>query len=157
MFDLGLFGSWSNLNNAEQVQLGLKAAYYPLGNLNLYGISTLKGISTNDELWPVFGQVIGFKVSSFLWTEAFGVFGNMSGTNEADAFVVYNISDEINLKTGLNLNFVLSPSVQLTARYQYLQKTGFRYVSGPQVRPGQEVQEFDYINHSLIGGLQWIF
>jgi hypothetical protein len=157
IFDLGLFGSWSNLNNANQVQFGFTAAYYPLGNLNLYGISTLKGISTDDEYWPVFGQVIGFRTFTFLWAEAFGVFGNLSGTNESDAFVVYNISDDINLKTGLKLTFVLSPSVQITARYQYLQKTGFRYISGPEVMPGQNIQELDYSNHSIIGGLQWIF
>jgi hypothetical protein len=157
IFDLGLFGSWSNLNDAEQFQCGFKAAYYPMGNLNLYGVSTLKGISANDELWPVFSQVIGFRTFNFLWAEVFGVFGNLSGTNESDAFVVYNISDEINLKTGLNLTFVLSPAIRLTARYQYLKKTGYRYISGPDVRPGQGILEQDYSNHSIIGGLQWIF
>lgn len=157
VFDLGLFGSWSNLNEGNQVQFGFRAAYYPLGNLNLYGVSTIKGISSDDELWPVIGQVIGFRATSFLWADAFGVFGNMRGTNESDAFVVYNIDDDINLKTGLKLTFVIAPSVQLSARYQYMQKTGFRYVSGPQGRPGQSVQKLDYSNHSIIGGLQWTF
>ena len=144
-----------NLNDLNQVQFGFSATYYPLGNLNFYGNSTIKALTEDQEKDVVFSQMIGVKISDFMWTEGFGTFGNISGTNESNAFVVYNISDEINLKTGLSLIFVLSPSIQLSVRYQYLQKTGYRWRGGPNMRPEGNIQELDYINQSIIGGLKW--
>lgn len=157
VFDLGLFGSWSDLNNSNQGQLGFSASYYPFGNLNFYGNTTLKVLMAEEETHPVFSQMIGMKIASFLWAEAFGVFGHIRGTNESDAFVVYNITDEINLKTGLNFTFVISPAVQLSLRYQYLQKQGYRVVAGSNSTTRIRVEELDYNSHSIIGGFKWIF
>ncbi len=135
VFDLGVFGSWSNLNDLYQYQYGLSISYFPFGNLNFYGNTMIKGLTEGDNTEPIFSQMLGVKLARFLWMEGFGTFGNLRGTNESNAFVVYNLSDEISLKTGLNLTFVISPAIQLSFRYQYLQKQGYRSVSG-QNNPG---------------------
>ena len=155
VFDLGIFGSWSNLNDLHQIQFGASISYYPLGNLNFYGNTSIKGLSEEKKPRPVFSQMLGGKVAPFLWMEGFVTFGNLRGTNESNAFIVYNISDEINLKTGINLTFVISPAVQLSIRYQYLQKQGYRTVTGPGIPRGMRIEELDYTNQSIIGGLKW--
>ena len=155
VFDLGIFGSWSNLNDLHQIQFGASVTYYPFGNLNFYGNTTIKGLSEEKKPRAVFSQMLGGKVARFLWMEGFVSYGNLRGTNESNAFIVYNISDEINLKTGVNLTFVISPAVQLSIRYQYLQKQGYRTVSGPGMPQGMRIEELDYTNQSIIGGLKW--
>jgi hypothetical protein len=157
VFDLSMLGSWSNLYGRSQFQYGINLAYYPLGNLRLYGNTNIKGFTEDSDTRVVYSQMVGGKLLGFLWAEAFGTFGNLKGTNESDAFVVYNITDDIDLKTGLNLIFVLSPAVSITLRYQYLQKTGFRYTYGQGSNPGEKIQDLEYINQSIIGGLKWIF
>jgi len=155
IFDLGLFGSWSNLNDFNQIQFGFSATYFPFGNLDFYGSSIFKVLTQEDETNLIFSQMIGMKLTHFLWAEGFGAFGNLSGTNESDALSVYNISDEIHLKTGINLTFVISSSVHLSARYQYLQKEGTRTISGMGIPGGMRTEELKYNNHSIIGGLKW--
>jgi len=157
IFDLGIFGSWSNLNEKNQLQYGASLAYYPLGNLNLYGNTCLKGLSEDGETQAIFSQLIGGSITKFLWAEAFGAFGNLRGTNESNAYVVYNISDDISLKAGLNLIFVVSPSVSLSVRYQYLKKNGYRWLYGAGLGQGGRQEELDYTNQSIIGGLKWTF
>ncbi|MCK4569712.1 MAG: hypothetical protein KAT76_05425 [Bacteroidales bacterium] len=155
VFDWGIFASWSNLNGQTQYQYGFSATYYPFGNLNFYGNTTIKGLSQEQKTRPILSQLLGLKVTRFLWLEGFGIFGNLRGTNESNAFIVYNINDNINLKTGVSLTFVISPSVQLSVRYQYLQKQGYRTVSGPEIPGGTRIEELDYTNQSIIGGLKW--
>jgi tetratricopeptide (TPR) repeat protein len=157
VFDLGLFGSYSNLNNMSQMQFGFSAIYYPFGNLNFYGNTTIKGLFEEHDLRPVFSQMLAVKASSFLWIEGFGAFGNLRSTNESNAFVVYNITDDINLKAGLNLIFVISPSVQLSLRYQYMQKEGERTEYSTDLPEGQRTVKLKYTNQSIIGGLKWTF
>jgi hypothetical protein len=157
IFDLGLSASYSNLNKIKQVQIGFSATYYPFGNLNFYGNTGIKGLIENRDPRPVFSQMLGVKLSRFLWLEGFGVFGNLRSTNESNAFVVYNITDKIDFKAGLNLIFVISPSLQLSARYQYLQKEGKRMEYSTEIPGGERTVEFNYINHSIIGGLKWTF
>jgi len=157
VFDLGMFGSWSNMYGRSQYQYGIKVAYFPLGNLWLYGITGVKGLTDKGDTRIIVDQMVGGRLTGFLWAEAFGAFGNLKGTNESDAFLVYNITDDINLKAGMNLIFVISPKVRLTLRYQYLQKTGFRYTYGQGNNPGEKVQDIDYTNQSIIGGIKWTF
>ncbi len=152
VFDLGAFASWSDLNGKYQYQYGIAATYYPLGNLNFYGTTTIKAIKEDDNRL-ILGQLLGTKVFSFLWFEAYGWLGNLKGTNQSNAFIVYNITDNINLKTGLCLTFVLSPAIQLSARYQYLENESFRVVYDDQGR--MRMQELEYINQSITGGIKW--
>lgn len=157
VFDLGIFASYSNLNNMTQLQFGFSATYYPFGNLNFYGNTTIKGLFEEHDPRPVSSQMLGVKVSNFLWIEGLGVFGNLRSTNESNAFVVYNITDDINLKAGLNLIFVISPSVQLSLRYQYLQKEGGRTEYSTDLPEGQRTIKLKYTNQNIIGGLKWTF
>jgi len=157
VFDIGLFGSWSNMYGRSQYQYGINLGFYPLGNLRFYGNTTIKGLTEESDTRVIFSQEVGGRLTGFLWAGAFGTLGNMKGTNESDAFLVNNITDDINLKTGLNLIFVLSPAVSLSIRYEYLQKTGFRYTYGQGNGAREKIQDLEYINQSITGGIKWIF
>ena len=155
IFDLDISASWSNLNNKNQYQLGLSALYYPFGNLGFYGSTKVKYLQEEGEHRSVFGQMLGTKILSFLWSEAYIDFGNLSSSNEYDARLVYNITDNINLKAGFNLIFVLSPSFNLNFRYQYLQKEGNRFEVIRESFPANRIVQYKYTNQSISGGLKW--
>jgi hypothetical protein len=61
IFNLGLSGSWSNLNNKKQIQAGASLTYYPLGNLNLYGTTTITGFFQKKDNRLLFSQVVGWE------------------------------------------------------------------------------------------------
>jgi hypothetical protein len=155
IFDLGMSASWSNLNNDNQFQLGVSALYYPFGNLVFYGVTKVKFLQEDGEHRGIYAQMLGFKVWSFLWSEAFVGFGNLKSSNEYDARIIYNITDNINLKAGFSLIFVLSPSLNLNFRYQYLQKGGKRFEVLKENFPVNRIVQYEYMNQSISGGLKW--
>jgi hypothetical protein len=155
IFDLGISASWSNLNDKSQYQLGFSALYYPFGNLNLYGLTKVGYLLDDGEHQSVFGQMLGTKILSFLWTEASVDFGNLRSSNEYEARLVYNITDNINLKAGFRLIFVLSPSLNLSFRYQYLQKEGNSFEVLTEAFAANRIVYYKYTNQSISGGLKW--
>jgi hypothetical protein len=157
VFDLGVFASYSNLNDQKQYQFGLSAIYYPFGNLNFYGSTVIKGLNENELTRVIFSQMLGVKTFRFLWLEGYGSFGNLRSTNEYNAFIVYNITDDINFKCGINLIFVILPSLQLSLRYQYMEKEGTRVNYSPEIQGGHNTIKLNYHTQNIIGGLKWNF
>ncbi len=160
-FSFNFSGSYSNLNAAKQMQGGIGITYYPFGNLNLY---TNTGMVYFYQKMPgrqagskenrlIFDQMIGLKLFPNLWTEASVTFGNLANYNEKNAFIVYNIADKINFKTGISFIFALSSKIELSLRYQFLSRES-DYISYENTT-SFITKTTNYQNNTLIGGIKW--
>ena len=162
-FSLNLFTTYSNLNSAKQIQGGIGITYFPFGNLDLYTNSNLtyfyqktsggQGQGSTKETRFIFDQMIGFKIFPKLWSEASITFGNLANYNEKNAFIVYNIADKINLKTGISFIYSLSSKIELSLRYQFLSRES-DYITYENSKTSI-TKTTKYQNNTIIGGIKW--
>lgn len=151
--------AFSNLNSAKQFQGGVDITYFPFGNLDLYSSTNLtlffqKQTGSNaKESRIIFDQLIGMKLLPKLWTEASLTLGNLANYNEKNAFIVYNIADKINLKTGISFIYAMSSKIELSLRYQLLKREN-TYISY-QTKDIINTNTTNYQNNTLIGGIKW--
>jgi len=162
VFTLGLSGSFSNLNGKNQVQAEGWLTYYPFGNLNLYGNTSITGFFQGDESRVLLNQMIGAKITPWLWGEATLLYGNYTNANINNGAIVYNNSDKIDYRLGANLFFVLSKHFQLSLSYQYYRKEYLQlyYINTADPLSGETVaipqtKYYPYSTHSFIGGITW--
>jgi len=162
VFTLGLSGSFSNLNGKNQVQAGGWLTYYPFGNLNLYGNTSITGFFQGDESRVLLNQMIGAKITPWLWGEGTLLYGNYTNANINNGAIVYNNSDKIDYRLGANLFFVLSKHFQLSFSYQYYRKEYLQlyYINTADPLSGETVaipqtKYYPYSTHSFIGGITW--
>ncbi len=171
-FSFDLFGTYSNLNDKKQTQIGLSTAYYPLGNLNLYGVTTIKGFYEEESRNYknkgrqkknsrfIFSQTIGLKILPTVWFEGFITYGDLSNTNEKNAFIVYYIPDKINYKWGANLILPVFKNIELSLRYNFLSKESYYityYLAEENNKTDFKTVYTPYKNQSIIGGIKWKF
>lgn len=163
LISAGVFGTYSNLNNGTQWQLGATATYFPFGNLDYYSTTSLvmlnlkkKGFiqgGGNKETRLIFDQLFGARIFSKLWTEASFSIGNLANYNEKNAFIVYNIADKIKFKTGVSFIYSLNKNFELSLRYQFLSRES-SYMNYINSTVTQEIL-INYQNNTIIGGLKW--
>ncbi len=170
-FSFDLFGTYSNLNDKKQTQIGLLAAYYPLGNLNLYGVTIIKGFYEEESRNYknkgkqknsrfIFSQTLGLKILPKVWFEGFITYGDLSNTNEKNAFIIYNIPDKINYKWGANLIFAVFKNIELSLRYNFLSKESYYityYLDEQNNKTDFKTVNTPYKNQSIIVGIKWNF
>jgi hypothetical protein len=161
-FTLGLSGSWSNLNNMTQEQLGVLLTYYPLGNLNFYGTTAVTGFFQDNENRLLVSQVLGAKATRWLWLEGNFYYGDYTNANIFNGSVVYNNTGLMDYGAGGNVIFVLNRHVSLSLIYQYFRKESQQsfYVKTNTPggnKPGKKLQTKNnpYNTNSLIGGITW--
>ena len=161
----GFSATYSNLNYAKQIQVGIGLTYYPFGNLNLYSATNLVYFNQKTPGWLtqgstkenrfIFDQMIGLKLNSKLWTEASVTLGNLSNYNEKNAFIVYNIADKINFKAGISFIYSLSSKIELSLCYQLLNReSNYNTYTDPVT---VQINTTNYQNNTLIGGIKWKF
>lgn len=162
IFNFGLSGSWSNLNNKKQIQAGALLTYYPLGNLNLYGTTTITGFFQGKENRLLLSQVVGGKITSWMWLEGNFYWGDYTNANIFNGSVVYNNSDVIDYKAGANLVFVVGKHLQLSLIYQYFRKESQQlYYIKTENKETHEIKEIPqtknnpYNTNTIIGGITW--
>jgi len=165
-FTYDIYASYSNLNYANQAQFGLNLYYFPLGNLNFYTKTGVKlfheWFETTDPLVNnsynrvIFNQLIGFKVSKGFWCETSLTYGDLQNTNEGNAFVVYNLVDNIKLKADINLIFTLSKNLGFSIRYQVQQRDNpYMVYSDDTNVESYDILKYTYFTNNIIGGLTW--
>ncbi|MCX6280558.1 MAG: hypothetical protein NTU51_01180 [Bacteroidetes bacterium] len=161
-FSLALSGSWSNLNGKTQAQAGLSLIYYPLGNLDLYGATTATGFFQGSGKRLLLSQIIGGKLTSWLWGEVNFLYGDFTNANIYNGAIVYNNSDMIDYRGGASLVFVISKHIQLSLIYQYFRKESLQtYYSksedpvSHQIKEVQQTQYNPYNTNTIIGGITW--
>lgn len=162
IFNLGLSGSWSNLNHSTQYQAGLTLTYYPLGNLNFYGTSSVTGFFQGKDTRLLLSQAIGGRVFPWMWIEGNLCYGDYTNANIFNGSVVYNSTGVIDYRAGANLDFVVSRHIVLSLIYQYFQKESQQlfYVRTPNPLPQVHTEmpvtkNNPYNTNTIIGGITW--
>lgn len=138
-------------------QLTSQLTYLPFGNFNLNlsaGISLSKDLSNTRN---VYFAKIGGKLTEKLWYETYFYGGNLKYYTEGNGYVVYNISDKIRMKSGVNLTCYLSQKINFGLRYDLLKRESSydRYYTAEKSTFKSYTD--NYLNHSLILNLVWKF
>lgn len=167
-FTIGINAGLSKLNNNRQIQLGATFVYYPLGNLNLYSISSLTNWSQTPKnvIKPhpgkgpppslkrfIFSETIGFKLYKNSWLELSASFGEIENFSEKNAYVVFNNAGTIKHKYGAALILPLIDHFEFSIRYTYFENVLLNLQNTNQ----NTFISHKFINQSFIGGLKWTF
>lgn len=144
-FDIQVEGIYSKMFDTSISQTSLQLGYYPMGNLNFYGISTGTIRNRPNETGFNFKQVLGVKLTKNIWLEANATLGKFRDLFENDAKYLYNAPDENQFKGGLVSYISLSPKCTLELGYTLEQRA---IVKNPNSL---------FTQHSITGGLTWKF
>ena len=162
IFNIGISGSWANLNNKNQIQAGLILTYYLLGNLNFYGTTTVTGFFQGKETRLLLSQVMGAKVAPWLWLEGNFYYGDYTNANIFNGSIVYNNTGIIDYRAGANLVFVMNKHIYLSLIYQYFRKENQQLYYLKTINPDthllietQKTKNNPYNTNTLIGGITW--
>jgi hypothetical protein len=147
-------GVWSlKVDKLEFIQSTATLFYKPLGNLNLYGLTSvsLKSSQINNDY--IVYQMIGGKIYRKLWGEAFVSWGDLSGTAEHNLQIIYNAFDKVKTRVGTKLIISVNDYLSLSFRYQVFFREGSELFF-PVDEPGQ-IFSYNYMNQSITGGIKW--
>ncbi|MEZ5195814.1 MAG: hypothetical protein R2764_05290 [Bacteroidales bacterium] len=153
LYNMGIRGSYSNLNYSDQYQLEGLFTVFPKGNLSLYSATSITSHWQEKANRIVFQELIGAKVFPKFWLEGHLSIGEMLNYNEKNAFVVYNSGDKIKFRGGINFIITLTPKLELSVRYSFYNNENSLYNYTPDLN--LKIEHSDYQNHSIIGGLKW--
>jgi hypothetical protein len=153
-FNMGIFGSASNLNGLKQQEAGLSITWFPLGNLNLYLNTVLTAFKESNKQNLIYHQMIGTKIFKFLWLEGFVTLGEMTNFSENNGSLVYNTSDYIKFRCGLS-PIIVFKKFQILLNYQYIRNAG-NYMTYTSPSTYQE-NKLSYQTHIIYTGIKWWF
>lgn len=159
-FNIGISGSWSNLNNKQQKQVGISVTWLPFGNLNLYTNTSVSGFLQSKDKRLLVSQVVGAKITPWCWAEGSFYYGDYTNANIMNGAVIYNNSDVIDYRGSANLYFLAGKHLEFSLIYQYARKESkqYYYTKDPT---SSEVSSYPayilnpYNTHSIIGGITW--
>jgi hypothetical protein len=159
ILQVSIFGAISNLNEQQQYQGGFQVLVYPFGNLNFYLTSKLVSHMNDEENHFIFDQLVGFRLSRNFWAEVDAAIGRMQNYYDKNAFVVYNVTDEMKVKGSAKLIYMLYPHWMITAEYLYLLREGeYLYYSMAEDQQAVPVTVTkDFSNNIILLGFTWNF
>jgi hypothetical protein len=99
-----------------------KLLFYPLGNLNLYTISTASAQHMDAANHFIFDQALGFRILKNTWLEASVTVGNQDNYLAQDGLYIYNGIDNTTFKSGATLFYELNKHALLQLNYFYERK-----------------------------------
>lgn len=134
----------SHIGDEKTRQYNLQFVKYISGNLNFYSISRFSLVNVLDANNIVFQQLFGFKPLHNLWFESVVTLGDQYNYAEADALYIYNGFDKTKFKAGANCYFLLKHHLLLGLNYTFERKS-------------DNIFKFNYLQHSLNGGITWNF
>lgn len=133
---------FSRLTDTARQQYDVQLGYYPLGNLNLYGFSTLMIRNSENNNAVNVKQVIGCKLYKNTWLEGNATFGDFSNLFENDALYIYNAIDRNTFKGGATLYLMPGPKLTVHVGYTFEQRNIY-------------LTNNTFNQHSITGGLSW--
>jgi hypothetical protein len=159
-FAIRLGGIYSSINNASQLTGAAGLTWYPMGNLDLYLGSTLNVHNEFDEEETstkfIPDLLIGFGISSKVWMEFSGTYGDMKNYTEGNGYNVYNGLDWMKYKVIGSVVIPVSPKgskIYLGARFAEYESHFIPFDS----LAGKEMNSIITNSISIFGGLSWKF
>lgn len=153
LFNVSVFGSYSNLNNQTQKQVGMSLTLFPFGNMNLYSTTTVNYLFLNKS--SVIDENIGFKIFNNLWFEASATVGDMTMMNDKNAFIVYNGIEKLNSRWGGAFIVPLGKHLEISLRYQNISKQYSFTFSDASDASKIKTSTTNYFNQTILGGIKW--
>lgn len=144
--------SWSDFGGISQYQARGSITYYPLGNLNLYGITaaaliqTPKGWTTRQYL---FSQQLGFRLFGQLWVDTGISFGNHLNYISDHSFTVYDTYDPVMATASLTLSWYARRTTW-SSGYGWQKKEGYAWSA-------TNYNKYRYNNHLINIAWSWNF
>ncbi len=120
ILNLGMGGSWSDLNGQEQAQATAFVTYYPLGNLNLYGTTEVIELVQGTEGRMIFCQMVGGRIWKQLWGDMSVLYGDITNGNLSNGMLVYNNTGKVRYKLEAELIYQVNNTMQFYLNYAYM-------------------------------------
>lgn len=152
-FEVGLSTSIANLSDSLQYQGEATLAYYPLGNQNLYAVSTAAFLQNGSAQNFILRQRIGGRITKWLWAEAQASYGNHQNYLPSNGFIAYNTVEPIQFTAGAHLNFQIG-KLSIIPAYTLQQKESTLY---QQTLSQQSFVSSTYYNHLISTSIKWNF
>ena len=158
---INVFGTFSQLTESYQGQVGMSLLYYPLGSTLFYGKTELTGFFESGEIYGnekrlIFCQKLGIKLFKNTWLEGEYMAGNLHNVNRNQGMIVYNLPEKINFIAGLNLHIFATKHLAVSLMYNYSDKQG-NYKTENMSSDTETFYSFKYQTQSIIGGIKWTF
>ena len=146
---------FNKIDGMNMSQIALQTSYLPFGNFNLSLTGGVSISSDNKESRNVLYLKVGGKINSKLWYDSYLYTGNLKYFTEGNGYVVYNVSDKITLKSGVNLSYYFNQKWSIGVRYDVLKREAsyLRYYTTSKYKSYTD----NYLNHVLILNLLWKF
>ncbi len=144
--------AYSDFAFSHQFQSKLQLVYYPLGNLNFYGISSGAILLDSDEnrgKQAIFSQSAGVKLVGSMWLDGAVSVGNHLNYITDRSFVVYDTYDPITFISSLSLSYYLK-KMTLSATYSWTEREGWAFTDYYT-----RFLKYKYNNHLINLAIQW--
>lgn len=152
-FETGLSASIANLSDSLQYQGEATLVFYPLGNQNLYSVSSAALLQNSNEQNFIFRQRIGGRITKWLWAEAYLSYGNHQNYLPATGFIAYNTVEPVLYIAGAHMNFQIK-KLSIIPAYTIQQKESTLYQQTPSE---QSLVNDTYYNHLITTSVKWNF
>lgn len=153
-FEVGLSASIANLSDSMQYQGEATFAFYPLGNQNLYSVSSAAFLQNGSKQNFIFKQQIGGRITKWLWAEAQASYGNHQNYLPSSGFIAYNTVEPILFTASANLNFKIG-KINIIPAYSMQQRES-TYMQR-NINQQTSLLTNNYFNHLLTTTIKWNF
>jgi len=154
LFKAGVFTTFSGINNNIQLQPGLSFTAYPLGNTNLYTVSTISYLfekyDNSSSSNMIFKQSLGINVRG-IYIEPSYTFGEFNNYTEGNGYIVNNSNDTPKNRLDiLAYTHMFKGKLNLFFKYQNSERINYYIINNI-------TQSINYNYQSFIGGIKWNF
>ncbi len=148
----------NRIDGLTMMQYASQISYLPFGNFKFAVTGGFSLSKENNAVRKVYFAKLTGKITDYLWYDTYFYAGNLKNLTEGNAYVVYNISDKITLKSGFNLTYYFNQKISLACRYDLLKRESSYYRYYTTFKATETKMYADkYINNSFILSLLWKF
>lgn len=153
-FEFFTSGSIGRLGKTKQKQGELGIAYFPLGNQNLYGVTSGTILQNDTTTNYIIHQKIGGKIIKPLWYEVSGSYGIFRNYIGSSGFSTYNTVDPILFNSSISIRWYYKNLVIIPA-YGFQIREGSTLIVDNLLNVN--LLNHKYNNHLITLTAKWIF
>ena len=155
IFKFGVNGSFSYLNKTHQSQYGISFKVFPFGKVNFFSYTNIVLQNQSNIANIIVDQSFTGQYKNKFFYEIFATVGKINNYNEHNGFRVYNSSDLIKYKLGLEMKYYITPNFRANFIYSFQnrQKNYETYASSAN----QMLKELNYQVNNFVFGINYDF